>query len=179
MNPVVFLVLGGAACAAALVAGFALLPDDPIAVFGVLAGATAFHSCMILLDLRSTAVFGVTAVARNERSVLYRRLAGKMGLAAGGACMWAIDYALVWVALPVMVSGAATTAATAWPDMRATGMFLLVFGAIHAFGWLSNRRLRSTASGRGKDYDGDGDVASRRRSRQRQDPPDWFIEGGM
>ena len=134
MNPVVFLVLGGAACAAVLVAGFALLPDDPLAAYGALAAGLAFHSCMIVLDLRSTAMFGLASVLRNERSVVYRRLAGRMGLAAAGACMWAIDYALVWAVLPIMVSGA-------WFDARATGMFLMVFGAIHAFGWVSNRSV--------------------------------------
>ena len=140
MNPIVLLVCCGAACAAAVAAGLVLVPDggsEAVALVGV---GTAFHGAMIVLDLRSTAVFGLKAVLRDERSVVYRRLVRRVGLAAGGACMWGMDYALVWVVLPVMLAGA-------WPDARATGMFLVVFGAIHMCGWLSNR---SAARGRGR-----------------------------
>ena len=127
------LVCGGAACAAAVTAGLVIVPDGPDAALLLAAAGTAFHAAMIALDLRSTAVFGLAAVMRDERSVLYRRLARRAGLAAGGACMWGLDYALAWVALPVLLAGT-------WPDARMSGMFLLVLGAIHACGWLSNRR---------------------------------------
>ena len=142
MNPVVLLALGGAACAAAVAGGLVLVPRDA-ALWAAALGA-AFHAGMILLDLRSTAAFGVRAVVRDERSVLYRRLAGRAGLAAGGACMWGLDYILAWVALPAMLAGAV-------PDPRASGLFLFVLGAIHAFGWLSNRSLarRSAAAAGG------------------------------
>ena len=78
-------------------------------------------------------MFGHMAVVRDERSVLYRRLARRAGLAAGGACMWGLDYALARVALPALPVGV-------WPDARMSGTFLMVLGAIHACGWLSNRR---------------------------------------
>ena len=134
MNPIVLLVCGGAACAAAVTAGLVLVPDGPDAAIALAVVGTAFHGTMIVLDLRSTAVFGLAAVALDERSVLYRRLARRVGLAAGGACMWGLDYALVWVALPILLAGA-------WPDLRMSRMFLVVFGAIHMCGWLSNRRM--------------------------------------
>ena len=110
---------------------------DAWAAAGVPEGTdgAAFHTAMILLDLRSTAAFGIQAVVRDEKSILYRRLAGRLGLAGGGACMWALDWFLAWVALPAMLVGTV-------PDPRASGLFLLVLGAIHAFGWLSNRSLR-------------------------------------
>ena len=133
MNPIVLLVCGGAACAVAVTAGLVLVPGGPDAAIALAAAGTAFHAAMIALDLRSTAVFGLAAVVRDERSVLYRRLVRRAGLAAGGACMWGVDYALAWVALPVLLAGT-------WPDARMSGMFLLVLGAIHACGWLSNRR---------------------------------------
>ena len=133
MNPIVLLVCGGAACAVAVTAGLVLVPDGPGAAIALAAAGTAFHAAMIVQDLRSTAVFGLAAVLRDERSVLYRRLVRRAGLAGGGACMWGVDYALAWVVLPVMLAGT-------WPDARASGMFLLVLGAIHMCGWLSNRR---------------------------------------
>lgn len=140
MNSIVLLALGGAACAAAVAGGLVLYPRDGTAAHWLVVIGAAFHCAMILLDLRSTAAFGLQAVARDERSILYRRLAGRMGLAAGGACMWGVDYALAWAALPVMLVGTV-------PDPRASGLFLLVLGAIHAFGWLSNRSLaRSSAA---------------------------------
>ena len=129
------LVCGGAACAAAVTAGLVLVPDGPEAAIALAAAGTAFHTAMIVQDLRSTAVFGLAAVAHDERSVLYRRLVRRAGLAGGGgACMWGLDYALAWVALPVLLAGT-------WPDARMSGMFLAVFGAIHMCGWLSNRRM--------------------------------------
>ena len=132
MNPIVLLVCGGAACTAAVTAGLVLVPDGGNEAIALVVVGTAFHGAMIVLDMRSTAVFGLKAVLRDERSVLYKRLVGRVGLAAGGACMWGIDYALVWGVLPVMQAGE-------WPDIRASGMFLVVFGAIHMVGWLSNR----------------------------------------
>lgn len=134
MNPIVLLVCGGAACAAAVTAGLVIVPDGPEAALLLAAAGTAFHAAMIALDIRSTAVFGLAAVMRDERSVLYRRLARRAGLAVGGACMWGLVYALAWVALPVLLAGT-------WPDARMSGMFLTVFGAIHMCGWLSNRRM--------------------------------------
>ena len=133
MNPIVLLVCGGAACAAAVTAGLVIVPDGPEAALLLAAAGTAFHAAMIALDIRS-AVFGLAAVMRDERSVLYRRLARRAGLAVGGACMWGLVYALAWVALPVLLAGT-------WPDARMSGMFLTVFGAIHMCGWLSNRRM--------------------------------------
>lgn len=134
MNPIVLLACGGAACAAAVAAGVALLPGGTEAALAMVMLGTAFHGIMIVLDLRSTAAFGLAAVLRDERSVLYRPLARRLGLAAGGACMWGVDYALVWGILPVVVVGA-------WPDARASGLFLMVFGGIHMCGWLSNRGM--------------------------------------
>lgn len=128
------LVCGGAACAAAVTAGLVMVPDGPDAAIALAAVGAAFHGTMIVLDLRSTAVFGLAAVVRDERSVLYRRLARRAGLAGGGACMWGLDYALVWAVLPVMLVGT-------WPDARMSGTFLAVLGAIHMCGWLSNRRM--------------------------------------
>lgn len=136
MNPIVLLVCGGAACAAAMTVGLVIVPDGPDAALLLAVVGTAFHAAMIALDLRSTAVFGLAAVMRDEQSVLYRRLARRAGLAAGGACMWGLDYALAWVALQVLLAGA-------WPDARMSGTFLLVLGAIHMYGWLSNRRMAS------------------------------------
>ena len=131
------LALGGAACAcaSAVTAGLVLFPRDEAASLWLAAAGAALHTAMILLDLRSTAAFGIQAVVRDEKSILYRRLAGRLGLAGGGACMWALDWFLAWVALPAMLVGTV-------PDPRASGLFLLVLGAIHAFGWLSNRSLR-------------------------------------
>ena len=133
---VVLLALGGAACAcaAAVAGGLVLVPRGGAATLWLAAAGAAFHSAMILLDLRSTAAFGLAAVVRDERSILYRRLAGRIGLAGGGACMWALDWFLAWIALPAMLVGTVH-------DPRASGLFLLVLGAIHAFGWLSNRAL--------------------------------------
>ena len=54
--------------------------------------------------------------------------------AAGGACMWGVDYALARAVLPVMRVGAG-------PDVRMSGLFLTVLGGIHMAGWLSNRRM--------------------------------------
>lgn len=99
------LVCGGVACAGAVVAGFALVPDGSDAAIALAILGTAFHGTMIVMDLRSTAVFGVRAVLRDERSVLYRRLVRRVGLAGAGACMWGLDYALAWGALPVVVVG--------------------------------------------------------------------------
>ena len=113
-----------------------MVPDGSDAAIALPVVGTAFHAAMIVQDLRSTAVFGRAAVLRDERSVLYRRLARRAGLAGGGACMWGLDYALAWVALPVLLAGT-------WPDARMSGMFLLVLGAIHMCGWLSNRRMAS------------------------------------
>ena len=128
------LVCGGAACAAAVTAGLVMVPGGPDAAIALAAVGTAFHGTMIVLDLRSTAVFGLAAVVRDERSVLYRRLARRAGLAGGGACMWGLDYALAWAVLPVLLVGT-------WPDLRMSGTFLMVLGAIHMCGWLSNRRM--------------------------------------
>ena len=134
MNPIVLLACGGAACAAAVAAGVVFLPGGEEAALALAALGTAFHGAMIVLDLRSTAVFGRKAVISSERSALYRPLARRFGLAGGGACMWGVDYALVWGILPVLVVGA-------WPDAGASGLFLLVFGGIHMCGWLSNRGM--------------------------------------
>lgn len=134
MNPIVLLVCGGGACAGAVAAGLVLVPDGSDAAIALAVLGVAFHGAMIALDLRSTAVFGLVAVLRDERSVLYRRLVRRVGLAGGGACMWGLDYALAWCMLPVVVAGV-------WPDARMSGLFLMVLGAIHMAGWLSNRHM--------------------------------------
>lgn len=142
MKPIVLLVCGGAACAAAIAVGVAFVPDDPAYAAGLVAGGIAFHSAMIVLDLRSTSAFGVAGVVSGERSLPYRYLAGRIGLVAGGACMWALDYALAWLVLPLLFMGDVLS------DLRYVGMFLLALGAIHMVGWLSNRSLahKSAAS---------------------------------
>ena len=140
MKPIVFYLLGGAACAAAIAAGIALVPDDPYSAACLVIAGIAFHGAMIVLDLRSTSAFGISGVVSGERSLPYRLLAGRIGLAAGGACMWAVDYALAWIALPLLFTGDVLA------DLRPAGMFLLAFGAIHMVGWLSNRSLARKAN---------------------------------
>ena len=128
------LVCGGGACASAVAVGIVLVPDGSDAAIALAVLDAVFHGAMIALDLRSTAVFGLVAVLRDERSVLYRRLVQRVGLAGGGACMWGLDYALAWCMLPVVVVGL-------WTDVQMSGLFLVVLGAIHMAGWLSNRHM--------------------------------------
>ena len=144
MRPIVLFLCGGAAFAAAIAVGIAFVPDDPHTAVSLVAAGIAFHGAMIIFDLRSTSAFGTAGVVSGERSLPYRLLAGRIGLAGGGACMWAIDYALAWLALPLLFTG------DVFSDLRPAGMFLLSLGVIHMVGWLSNRSLARKARSGGE-----------------------------
>lgn len=133
----------GAAAAAAVAAGMIFVPVDGHAAIALVAAAVPSHMAMLAMDARSTAQFGMDAVLRAERSWAYRALSRMVGLGGGAACMGAIEYALAGLILPYMLAGA-------WPDLRVTGMCLLVFAAIHAIGWRSNRSLAGAAAGAAK-----------------------------
>lgn len=100
----------------------------------VIPGAIVYTAGFIL-DARSTMACGRNHVKRYETSPLFSRMAG-FGFPAAVAVQAGTEVLLAVVVLPVLFGGL---------NAGMSGMFLVLFGAVHLAGWLCNRTPRSIA----------------------------------